>query len=104
MFFPFFRDFSSSPHPDTVNLVVSFISIDTIGSKGVFSEVINVSKVTVLQVTSKITNNSFSFVFNVADFPETPSIMIKLSPELIKSLFFIGRVTEFSLPVVNVEW
>ncbi len=50
MFFPFHWDFSSSPHPDTINFVVSFSSVNTVSSETVFSEMINVSNVTVLEV------------------------------------------------------
>lgn len=89
--FPCFRDFSSSPHENTVNFVVSFLSVDTIDSKAVFSEMlVKISDVSVLQVASQITNNSFSFVFNVVNFPERPSLVIEFRPELVKSGSFVG--------------
>ena len=50
MFFPFHWDFSSSPHPDSVDFVVSFNSVDTVSGETVFSEMINVSDVTILKV------------------------------------------------------
>ena len=101
---PEVRNFSSSPHPNTVNFVVSFLTVDTIGGKAVLSEsVIQVSKVTVLQVASKIANNTLTFVLNVIDFPDGPSFMIELGPELLKLGLHVGSVEELSLPVVDVE-
>ena len=50
MFFPFHWDFSSSPHPNSVNFVVSFNSVDTVSGETVFSEMIDVSDVTVFKV------------------------------------------------------
>ena len=64
-------DLSSSPKPNSVDFVVSFITIDSISSERVFSEaVLKVSDVSVLQVVGQVANNSLSFVLDVLDFPD----------------------------------
>lgn len=50
MFLPFHWDLSSSPHPDSIDFVVSFNSVDTVSGEAVFSEMIDVSNVSVLEV------------------------------------------------------
>jgi len=50
MIFPFHGYLSSSPHPNAVDFVVSFNSVDPIDSKTVFSEMIDVSKLSVFKV------------------------------------------------------
>ena len=60
MFFPFHWDFSSSPHPDSVDFVVAFNSVDTVSGETVLSEVVNVSNVTVFKVRSQISDNSLT--------------------------------------------
>ncbi len=89
--FPCLGDFNSSPHENTVYFVVSFLSIDTIDSKAVFSEMlVKISDVSVFQVASQITNNTFSFIFNIVNFPERPSLMIEFRPKFVKSSSFVG--------------
>jgi len=49
--FPSLRELCSSPHPNTINFIVLFFSIDSINSKAIFSEMfIKVSQMPILQV------------------------------------------------------
>jgi hypothetical protein len=59
--------------------------------------------VSVLQVAGQIANDTLTFVFNVVDFPERPSLVVEFAPEFVKSCGFVGGVAKLSLPVVEVE-
>ncbi len=104
MLFPFFGNFSSSPEPNSVDFVVSFNTIDSMDSEAIFSEVVNISEMSIFQVVGKISDNTFSFVFDVVDFPKWPTGMIELSPKFLEGGCFVRGIAELSLPIVNVEW
>ncbi len=60
MFFPFVGDFGSSPEPDSIDVVVSFDSVNTKNAETVFSEMVDVSEITVFQVGSEVADFSFT--------------------------------------------
>ena len=60
MFLPFHWDLCSSPHPNSIDFIVAFNSVNTVSSETVFSEVVNVSNMTILEVGSQISDNSFT--------------------------------------------
>jgi len=60
VFFPFGGDFSTSPHPNSLNLVVFFNSVDSQNSESIFSEVLKLLKISVFKIVGQISYNSFA--------------------------------------------
>jgi len=72
-------------------------------SEAIFSEVVDVSQMAVLQVISKIANNSLTLIFNVVNSPKRPSFSVKSFPSFLEDFKFIRGIAELSLPIINVE-
>jgi hypothetical protein len=65
MFFPFHGDFSSSPKPNSVYVVISLNSVNSQNAETIFSKVINVPQIPIFQIRSQISNFSFALVSDV---------------------------------------
>lgn len=86
MIFPEVRNLSSSPKPEPVDLVVALLSVHSVGGQAVLAEVVvQVSEMSVFQVVSQISDNSFTLVFNVLNLPDRPALNVQLSPKLLQS-------------------
>ena len=103
MLFDLFRNLKSSPKPNSLDVVVSFSSIDSETSEGILSEMIKISQESVFQVRSEISNGSLITISLIDSFPKTPSFSIKFFPEKLDWIVFIGVVRDFSLEVIKSE-
>jgi len=103
VFLPLHRNLSASPHPNSINFVVTLHSVDSEHRETVFFEVFDVSQVSVFQVVGQIAHDSFAFILDVLDLPQRPSLVVKLAPELTQSGLLVLGVTELTFPVVDVE-
>ena len=103
VFLPFLGDFSSSPEPHSVNFVVALNSVYTVHSETVFSEVVNVSEVAVLEVVGQVADDTLTLVFDVVNFPEGPSSMVELTPKLGKGRLLVLSVAELAFPIIDVK-
>lgn len=103
MLLPLLGDLSASPEPNTIDLIVALNSIHSVHGEAVFSEVVNVSQVAILQVIGQVTNNTFALVFDVVHLPQGPSGVVELAPQLLQGSLLVLSIAELTLPVVDVE-
>lgn len=98
---PLLRDLSSSPKPGSLDNEVSFFSVNSEDSKGILSEVLEVSNETVFKVAGQIANFSFTLIEFIVGSPETPSFRIKGSPESLEGFSSIFSIDKVSFEVIK---
>lgn len=101
MFLDFLRDVNASPHPDTSNLEVSFLSIDTMGRESVFSEGIQFleeERGAIARFEKDLALRGESLVLHE---PEGVAVRVVLIPEVSEDTSLVGGVKELFFEFVE---
>lgn len=102
-----FLDFSrlggSSPDPETADIVVSFITIDTVDGKSVLSEVFKSLEETVHEVVGQEEDLTFTFGLYVVDLPDGETVGIEVLEEEVAGFVLVFGIDEKGLEVEEVE-
>jgi len=101
VFLDFLRDLNASPHPDASNLVVSFLSIDTMGRESVFSEGVQFLEEERGAIASFEKDLALRGEFLVLHEPEGVAVRVVLIPEVSEDTNLVGGVKELFFEFVE---
>lgn len=94
----------SSPHKETSDIELGFITINTPHAEAVFSEVFKSLKETVGKVVSHIEFFSFAFDLVVDDLPEGETFMVEVIETEVHSGLFVRGVGDQSLEIEEIKF
>lgn len=99
----FLWDSSSSPYPNTPYFIISNISVNSMNSKCVFSEMIKPLEKWIFHIASMRLFNPFPFIFYIFNIPDRKTCWVIILPKEIYCFCFILLINKQCFKIIEIK-